>query len=274
MVFTYLVVIKPKAFIFASILSSMHAISTVRYLILLAIIAGCLGSASVLADISVIPEGGTVFVGEEGIDISACGISDGTHIAWWAPGSKRDGEPTRTEIISNIHSYYVMSAIFDDAIGRWYTYPEKNPVFTVSQPSLTLQVWDTVSDFDATNKWLPKGHIAAFRIVSNLESMAERGSGAPVTIKVETPSGAELTAVSGFPLTNISITQQIYLSEGVWNTGEYESGTYTLWAEATANSLSDNNPKAVSEKITLLIQGMNPLSKQRDDPSTEVRYMK
>jgi len=236
---------------------------------LIIIIAGCLSNTSVLADISVIPESGTVFVGEEGIDISACGISDGAHIAWWAPGSNRDGEPTLIETISNVHSYYVMSAVFEEAIGRWYTYPEKNPAFTVSQPSLTLQVWDTVSDFDATNKWFPKGHTAAFRIISNLEPMAERGSGTPVTIKIETPSGAELTAVSGFPLTNIPITQQIYFSEGVWNTGQYESGTYTLWAEATANSLSDNNTKAVSEKITLLIQGINPLIKLRDDPSIE-----
>lgn len=238
------------------------------YLMLIIIIVGCFGSVS--ADTSVIPEGGIVFVGEEGIDISACGMSDGAQIAWWAPGSKRDGEPTLIETISNVHSYYIIPTVFDDATGRWYTYPEKNPVFTVSQPSLALQVWDTVSDFDATNRWLPKGHIAAFRIVSNLESIAARGSGALVTIKIETPSGAELSAVNGFSLTNIRVTEQIYFSEGVWNTGQYESGTYTLWAEATANSLSDNNPKAVSEKITLLIQGINPLSKQRDDPSIEI----
>ena len=248
----------------------MHVASTVHYLVLFAIIAGCFGSTSVLADVSVIPEGGTVFVGEEGIDVSAYGMSDGTQIAWWAPGSKRDGEPTRTEIISNVHSYYIIPAVFDDAIGRWYTYPEKQPVFTVSQPHLELQVWDTVSDFDATNRWLPRGHTAAFRIISNLESMAARGSGAPVTIKIENPSGVELTAVNGFSLTNIPITQQIYFSGGVWSTGQYESGTYTLWAEATANSLSDNNPQAVSEKIAVTIQGTNPLSKQRVDPSIEV----
>jgi hypothetical protein len=244
--------------------------SRVRYLILIFIIVGCLSSASVFADTAVIPEAGTVFVGEEGIDISASGLSDGDRIAWWAAGSKRDAEPTLTEIISNAHSYYIMPALFGEATGHWYTYPEKNTAFTVLQPSLTLQVWDTISDFDATNKWLPKGHTAAFRITSNLEPMAARGSGSPVTIKIETPSGAELSAVSGFSLINIPITRQIYFSDEVWDTGQYESGTYTLWAEATANSLSDNNPKAASEKITLLIQGINPLSKPRDDPSIEV----
>ena len=248
----------------------MHAISAAPYLVLFAIIIGCFGSVPVFGDISAISEGGTVFVGEEGIDVSACGIRDGTQIAWWAPGSKRTGEPTLIETVSNAHSYYIIPAIFEDATGRWYTYPENTLAFTVSQPSLALQIWDTVSDFDATNKWFPKGHTAAFRIISNLEPMTARGSGAPVTIKIETPSGAELTAVNGFSLIDIPITGQIYLSDGVWNTGQYESGTYTLWAEATANFLSDNNQKALSEKITVLIQGMNPLSKKRDDPSIEL----
>jgi hypothetical protein len=213
----------------------------------------------VLGDITQIPSGGSVFVGEEGIDISACGIADGTQIAWWAPGSSRSREPTLIETVSNAHSYYIMPTTFDDATGRWYTYPNQNSAFTVTQPSLILQIWDTVSDFDATNKWFPKGHTAAFRIISNLAPMSARGSEAPVTIKIKTPSGAELTAVSRFSLIDIPITQEIYLSDGVWDTGSYESGMYTLWAEIQANSLSDNNPKAVSEKITITLQGTNPL---------------
>jgi hypothetical protein len=62
-----------------------------------------------------------------------------------------------------------------------------------------------------------------------------------------------------FGLIDIPITQQIYFSDGVWNTGWYESGTYTLWVEIQANSLSDNNPRAVSEKINITLQGTNPL---------------
>ena len=248
----------------------MHFISRVHYLALLVVIIGCFFSTSVLGDISTIPENGTVFVGEEGIDVSACGIADGTQIAWWAPGSKRSGVPTLTETVSSANSYYVMPAQYNDATGRWYTYPGNSPVFTVAQPSLILQVWDTVSDFDATDKWLPKGHTAAFRIISNLEPMAARGNGAPVTIRIETPSGAELTAVNGFSLTDIPITQQIYRSDAIWNTGQYESGTYTLWAEVTANSLSDNNPKAMSEKITVTIQSTNPLSPSQNGLNIEV----
>ena len=234
---------------------------------MVAFVAGCVGLA--IADISVIPKGGTVFVGEEGIDVSACGISDGTQIGWWAQGTRQSGEPTVIDTVSNAHSYYVMPEMFSETIGRWYTYPQRNPVFTVAQPSLSLQVWDTVSDFDASNKWLPKGHTAAFHIISNIEPMAARGSGAPVTIKIKTPSGAELTAVSGFSLVDIPINQQIYSSDAVWYTGDYESGTYTLWAEATANSLSDNNEKAKSEKIEIILQGTNPLIKKKE-PSIEI----
>lgn len=239
----------------------MHTLSTARCLVLLTIIIGCFGSHVCAGEISKIPSEGTVFVGEEGIDISACGIADGTQIAWWAPGSSRSREPTLTETVPSAHSYYIMPTTFNDATGRWYTYPDRNPAFTVTQPSLTLQVWDTVSDFDATNKWFPKGHTAAFRIISNLAPMSARGSGAPVTIKIQTPSGAELTAVNGFSLIDIPMTQQIYFSSGVWNTGSYESGTYMLWAEIQANSLADNNPQAVSEKITITLQGTNPLSR-------------
>ena len=249
----------------------MHRVSAVRYLMLVALIIGCFGSVCVFGDLSAIPEAGTVFVGEEGIDLVACGVSDGTQIAWWAPGSKRTGAPTLIETVSNAHSYYIAPMTFEDATGRWYIYPENTPAFTVLQPSLTLQIWDTVSDFDATQKWLPKGHTAAFRITSNLEPMAARGSGTPVTIKIKTPSGAELTAVNEFSLIDIPITGQIYFSDGVWHTGQYESGTYTLWAEVTANALLDNNPKAASEKITVTIQSTNPLIKMSDGSSIEVR---
>jgi hypothetical protein len=71
-----------------------------------------------------------------------------------------------------------------------------------------------------------------------------------------------------FSLTSIPVRSSFFDTGPVWNTGDADSGTYQIRAECTANQVNDNNPEpgtAVSQTITVLIQGANPLIKGRNE---------
>lgn len=223
----------------------------------------------VLADIKTVPPGGTVFIGEENLDISGSGASSRSQIAWWAPGTSLDETPTDTVTISNPARFSALGATFSGKEGIWYTLATKTPVMKIKQPKLKVKIRDTTSDFDATGKWLPRGHLASFQIESNLYEIRSRGgiSGAPVDIIITTPVKSEYSAVSGpsgsFSLKGIPVSSSLYDTGPVWNTGGTDSGTYTIQAKCTANNLdsnSDDPGTGVSEPITVLIQDINPLS--------------
>ncbi|PWR71611.1 DUF3821 domain-containing protein [Methanospirillum lacunae] len=223
----------------------------------------------VLADIKTVPPGGTVFIGEENLDISGSGVSSGSQIAWWAPGTSLDEAPADTVTVSNPARFSALSATFLGKEGIWYTLTTKTPVMKIKQPKLKVKIKDTTSDFDATGKWLPRGHLASFQIESNLYEIRSRGgiSGAPVDILITTPSRSEYSTVSGpsgsFRLNGIPVSSSLYDTGPVWNTGGTDSGTYTIQAKCTANELDSNSADpgtGVSEPITVLIQDINPLS--------------
>lgn len=224
----------------------------------------------VLADIKTVPPGGTVFIGEENLDISGSGVSSGSQIAWWAPGTSLDETPSDTMTVSNPARFSALGATFSGKEGIWYTLATKTPVLKIKQPKLKVKIRDTTSDFDATGKWLPRGHLASFQIESNLYEIRSRGdiSGAPVDIIITTPTKSEYSAVSGpsgsNSLKGIPVSSSLYDTGPVWNTGGTDSGTYTIQAKCTANNLDSNSVDpgtGVSEPITVLIQDINPLSK-------------
>ncbi|HWQ64771.1 MAG TPA: DUF3821 domain-containing protein [Methanospirillum sp.] len=223
----------------------------------------------VLGDIKTVPPGGTVFIGEENLDISGSGVSSGSHIAWWAPGTSLDETPSDTVTVSNPARFSALGATFSGKEGIWYTLTTKTPVMKIKQPKLKVKIRDTTSDFDATGKWLPRGHLASFQIESNLYEIRSRGgiSGAPVDIIITTPTRSEYSTVSGpsgsFSLKGIPVSSSLYDTGPVWNTGGTDSGTYTIQAKCTANELDSNSADpgtGVSEPITVLIQDINPLS--------------
>lgn len=219
-------------------------------------------------DIKTVSPGGTAFIGEEQLDISATGISPGSQIAWWAPGTSLEETPADIVTVNDPTRFSVMSSTFAGKEGIWYSVSDKSPVLKIKEPKIRLKISDTTSDFDATGKWLPRGDIASFQIETNLYELRGRPGvqGAPVDIKIRSPQGSEYSAVSGpsgsFSLTSIPVSSGLYDTGGVWNTGEADSGTYTITAECTANRLNSNNPgpgAGASEPITVLIQNVNPL---------------
>lgn len=223
----------------------------------------------VTAAINTIPLGGTAFIGEEGLDIRATGVTTGSTIAWFGNANVQTGAPPTTYIVDNADNYYIAPTAFIGKTGPWYTFPGRKLAFYVEDPSLTLQIYDESLDFQVvgTTRWVPKGDSIGFRIVSNIYQMTNRPgvTGAPVTIRIRSPDGAEYTSVSGNNLVDIPVGASPYSTGPVWNTGSYTSGIYSVWAECNANSMNDNynmpgkTKTPVEPPGNLLIQSVNPL---------------
>ena len=224
------------------------------------------------------PQGGTAFIGEQGLDIGATGVTTGSTIAWFGSQSVSTGAPTTTYVVDDASNYYIAPSQFQGKTGAWYTFPGRKLAFYVADPSLVLQIYDESLDFQVvgTTRWVPKGDSIGFRIVSNLYQIANRpgSSGAPVTIRIRSPDGAEYTQVSGNSLVDIPVSTSPYSTGPIWNTAGYSSGTYTVWAECNANGMKDNYDETGKTTTypgpggNLLIQSVNPLITSSVTPSS------
>jgi hypothetical protein len=230
----------------------------------------------VFAAINSILPGETVFIGEQGLDITLAMEGD-TQIGWWASAASiSTTSPTNVVSVSNPTGYSISPTIFGSRTGVWY---HLNPsgqangtAFNVANPQLDIIVEDTTVDVDVTDKWVPTGDELRFRIDSNLYPISGRKgqSSTPITIKVQSPDGALFSALisnSGVTTSIIDypVTTTPQYTGSIWGTGNrdsYPPGMYTIWAECNVNSMKDNygvEGKTISRKISLLNQDQNPL---------------
>jgi PKD repeat protein len=220
---------------------------------------------------TVISPGATVYIGEQGLDISPV-TTVWTRIVWWDPSNTNF--PTSPTYGTDVEAgnFAVDPAIFSGRTGRWYAYDtidgiaDTSHYFTVADPSLSVSIVAIVAGggdvgggiSDVTGKSVLRGTDIGFQIPTNLIAVADGlRSGAAgdvdqnVRIRVRSPSGAEFTtliAASGaaVPLSGQWVTTQpFYWTD--WNTGAltgglpaYEYGTYTVWSESTLNGMIDN----------------------------------
>jgi hypothetical protein len=244
---------------------------------LVLIIASCIVVHAMAAGLSSIPAGGTVYLGEEGLDIFVA--AGGNQVAWF-PSTAQSGSQNPEKVIditSTKLSFYVNPSDFASRNGNWYRWPSTDGTigtavvaFRVVDPYLALKIEDTTVSVDVTGKWAPRGDELRFRIESNLGGMTGRGvPGAPVTIRVQPPGGGSYSALidktgTTNSLEDIQVPASPYTTAPFWYTGNsvYEPGTYTIWAECNANHMKDNynqEGKTVSIKSNLLVQEQNPL---------------
>jgi hypothetical protein len=244
----------------------------------------------VSAAINTIPAGATVFIGEDGLDITGAMGGD-SRIGWWASGaSPATSSPDYTIIVSNPANFYISPSDFVDHSGVWYRLtPLGNvigPAFTVVDPRLVLKIEDTTVDVDVTDKWVPTGDSVRFRIETNLISMSQRPgvTSTPITIKVQSPDGAVYTSLvnsAGMSTSTVDIpvTSSPYFTGSIWDTGRmdiYATGNYTVWAECNVNFMNDRygeTGKTISRQVSLLNQDLNPLYRTRtptETPTTRV----
>jgi hypothetical protein len=238
----------------------------------------------VCAAINTIPAGGTVFIGEQGLDVSGGGAPAPIDIGWWASGAAiATTSPDYQMSIPVPTNFFVSPTEFSSRTGTWYQLPAKTVIFNVADPQLALRIEDTSVSVDVTDKWVPTDDQIRFRIESNLGPISQRTgqTSTPITVKVQAPDGgiySSLVNKAGVATTivNIPVTTTPFYTDSIWDTGQrsiYTPGTYTIWAECNVNSMKDNYNQAgktVSQKSSLLNQDQNPLIGRNYPTSTAV----
>jgi Domain of unknown function (DUF3821) len=234
----------------------------------------------VSATIQTIPSGGTVFLGEQGLDISGPAGLGAVTLGWWASGADIATTSPYTVNVQDTKNFNVDQSTFGSHMGSWYLLPAKTQVFTVADPQLAIRVEDTTVGVDVTDRWVPTGDAVRFRIESNLAPILQRGgvTSVPITIRVHDPLGGEYTSLLNTagvatPLV-IPVTTTPFYTDSIWDTGQrasYSPGAYTIWAECNVNSMKDNYNvvgKTTSQTVSLLDQDQNPLIRGNNPATT------
>jgi hypothetical protein len=236
--------------------------------------------------------GATVFIGENGLDITAAGVAAGETLGWFQAGANvQTSSPDDTLTVSNPSNFYVQPGT---RVGAWYNMNRNRQIaINVKDPSLNVRVWGVQTSQDLNGRTVTKGRLLTFRIDSNLDAVfTQRGVGAPVTIKVQDPSGnvyASLIDDTGAqnPIVDIPITSSSMLVPGqgangtVWDTANrnYRTGEYKVWAESNLNRMKDNykdpsgadyTGKTITSQYTLTI-GQDTLSIETNAGTTVTR---
>lgn len=229
--------------------------------------------ATVAAAENTVPRAGTVFLGEQGLDLSATGATSGSQIVWYGPGGSPASVPAATLTIDDPTDFYISPVLFGDRTGPWFNAQGNSLAFYVQEPLIEIRVLDETSNFQITKEvtWIPRGDAVGFRIDTNVYEIAKRpGSpGAPVTIRIRGPGGVEYSSLDGYQLEDIMLSGSPFQTGPVWFTGDYERGNYTVWAESTGNDMDTNykrEGKTVTAPVEFLLQSTNPLI--TPEPST------
>jgi PGF-CTERM protein len=141
-----------------------------------------------------INQGATVFIGEQGLDLTQAVITartgssapTSTIIGWWASAAVvTTTSPTKSiDVAARVTSFTVTPADFVGYGGNWYlvdnlgtgfaavkgTAPNLVPVIVIAaaDPTLDLRIWDATQASDVTGKSVPQGENLTFRIDTNM----------------------------------------------------------------------------------------------------------
>jgi hypothetical protein len=238
--------------------------------IVLLLIAFVVLAFPVGASLNTIGAGDTVFIGEQGLNISGPLAGD-TMIGWWSTTSSlSSAEPDYRMAIADPKNVYISPLEFSSRTGSWHSYPGRSLVFSVADPYIDIRIEDRTVNVDVTEKWAPWKDTLGFRIETNLYTISHRAggsAGAPLTIKVLTPEGSILSSLvdsagAAHPL-DVRVTTNPFTTENIWDTGNslYSAGTYVVWAECNENQMKDNYDQAgrtLSVQRSVLVQDQNP----------------
>jgi hypothetical protein len=221
----------------------------------------------VSADMTTIAQGGDVFIGEAGLDITTP-MGGFTQAAWFTPGTDPltdTPSAVYTIPISSQSSYYINPTLYEGKVGNWYRWDggsnRGNVSFNVVDPAISIKIWDQDTDLDVTGQSIPIGNYGNFRIETNLYTITTRPGYANegfITIKVQSPEGGIYTSLYEsdlvqLPLTDLKVDQDLWYWEakGVsgdgWYTAQlynyarvYKDGLYKVWAQSNVNGIKDN----------------------------------
>lgn len=249
-------------------------------LIALLVVGFFIGTVSASGNYDTVPAGGTVFIGEEDLDVSAC-LGDATKVVFFSSGRDPTVDaPDYTHTVANPTSFYVSPGVFSGRTGNWYrdggSDPKGTVAFSVNTPRIAVLLRNYNGN-DITNSAVPRGEKVDFRIETNLYDIQKRNTGATTfdfKLKVVNPNGVTYTQLmsvggSSRSLLDLLVDQDIWywstfsntqLESQCWNTNAvsggsklYVAGQYRITAECNENSMKDNNNNAKSDEVTLSI---------------------
>jgi hypothetical protein len=157
------------------------------------------------ANNTVINTGATVFIGEDGLNVTHAlneayqvetldAAPTNRTIGWWASAANIDSSaPTKTIDLSTGNRYMSMTVAQSDFVGytgNWYVYNSTSTVssthyaFTVADPTLSIAFWDFqqgtnvdgiagTSGTDVTGKVVPQGEHIGIQIYTNMYSAVD-----------------------------------------------------------------------------------------------------
>jgi len=233
-------------------------------------------SSAALNALNVIPQGGDVFLGEEGLDVSLF-LSTGDTIAWFSSSSdKALTDPADTIIIDNAKSFFIDPSQFSGETGYWWIWSgstAQQVAFIVKDPTIGLRIWNQNEDQDITNddSEITAGNTVNFRVETNLYStIIQRGEDLSDSEKgiinivgysdttettYETLQGT-LANVSGqdISLRKLVVSENPWYwpendkTTSGWDTGAlasdesrlYPNGDYEFYAEVNLNNIKKN----------------------------------
>ncbi len=146
---------------------------------------------------TVIEQGATIFIGEEGLNVThalnqAYYAGQGTPaqnnsappltaIGWWASAADLyTTSPSRTiDLATRYRAFTVAPSDFVGYTGSWYLLdaPGTRPIgatgaasmtFSIQDPSLDLRIWDYDQNLDVSGKVIPQGGKLGFRVDTNM----------------------------------------------------------------------------------------------------------
>lgn len=237
------------------------------------ILAACvLLMGPVSAASNTILQGNTVFIGEQGLDISAA-LGGANQVAYFRSGSNPAVDVPSTVInVANPASFYLSPSDFVGKTGNWFRWTGQSPAgplaFIVEEAAIRIRVLDDTLGYEIRPgvTWVPTGDSVSFTLETNLYQMTQRPdvAGAIINIRIDGPGGLAYTRLTGpdgtvTPLRTV-VPLSPYNTGPIWDTGlsDYPKGTYEISADCNTNKMNDNY-WAGSDTVTMVLQNYNPL---------------
>ncbi|MCX5855920.1 MAG: DUF3821 domain-containing protein [Deltaproteobacteria bacterium] len=224
----------------------------------------------VSAELRTIKQGGSVFIGEQGLDLTSAiaayqSPNVPTSIGWWPSAYmvSQGRPPDMTYTLTNPSNTLISPAIFGSYTGNWYPINSAGTVDTskgafivVTDPSLHIDVWD-YSRFPTTyndgsnmgsvsGKSVFPGDQLGFKIYTNMDA-----AGNPqYRPNANAATDGFINGGTAIPLSNQFVNAPYFYWGSLannWYTDALENGqyayppgTYTVYAESTLNNMRNN----------------------------------
>lgn len=234
--------------------------------ILLLILLLILTPLSVSATTSIIPRGGEIFLGEEGLDIRAAVPPPYDAIAFFPAGSSLLEMPLDVRKIET-RSFSASPSLYMDRLGTWYQWDSRrgvagSPAFIIREPRATVRILQQATMEDISSGTVSRGAALYFQVDTNTGTVASRPGFNPASdglmdLLITTPGGGILTGVETrnagmFSLSRITLQDSLQTIPpaltGGWDTGAtgsagsylYAGGTYTVTPRFSFNRIDEN----------------------------------